>query len=737
MNKTVVKTLVFIVVIGLLVFLLPNQCLAAATSSVDGKAKVLNTDNSYLDFTSTYNSNVTVNNSTGNFSGYGWVEDIGWCDFGTTDNPDGPVNMDLSTGAVTGKAYCLNTAAYIDFTNYESNVVVSLSSGAFSGYGWSEDVGWLDFSDSGVSLTDPGPAISSLSCWTDSTHTTTVPENISQSDGEVSFSWTNLRPISGSWYYWEYNSDSGNTITGDESYATTVYKDDILLLEGTHYFHVRPRVGENGAWGTELVFTIIYDGNDLSTLGAAQQSPDDKAYTSNTTPTFIFKKGNRPIGGINHYELLIDDGWGGGFAFENIPPQYTLNGNDSSEADTFINQKINVYYKDWNDDDADNNLIQVFTLEEDKKLKEGQRKWSVKAVDNAGNSQKAERVLNVDLTKPKVELKMLGLVDFDSDILNWSYASQKPKLSGIVKDPLAGEYITEDNQTKVHSGPKEMKIEFLKKDWAGIYQPYLLSNYSIKDKEGEENGEFDYQPEIPLETGNYQVKLSAWDWAGNHSNALVFNLKISLPSALVSQTKKQEAESVIKEIEKEIGQKISPDQKQEIIEEFQVEGQPEAKKENIFKKLLGWISNSGQKVYWSAAGLVKTTAGRPIAFLFGRTTDTLGGEENSVIRKFIVNADFFSSVWFDKEPTQIYNVRIAETGPDYAVIQWQTNHYASSKVNYGSTYDYGFDVQTDKKTKDHKIRIDNLKPDTSYYYEVMSQGKNYVFDARHEFRTEE
>ena len=356
-------------------------------------------------------------------------------------------------------------------------------------------------------------------------------------------------------------------------------------------------------------------------------------------------------------------------------------------------------------------------------------------MDNAGNSQKTERILNVDLTKPKVELKMIGLVDFDSDILNWSYASQKPRLSGIVKDPLAGEYISENNQTKVHSGPKEMKIELLKKNWAGIYQHYLLSNYSIKDREGEETGEFDYQPEIPLELGNYQVKLSAWDWAGNHSNALVFNLKITLPSTVLSESKKQEVEEAIEEIEKETGQKVSPKEKQEIIEEFQVEGQPEAKKENIFRKILGWVSNSGQQAYWSTAGLFKSTVGRPIAFLFGKTTDVLGGEGNKVVRKIIVSADFFSSVWFDKEPTKIYNLRIAEAGKDYVVIKWQTNHYANSKVNYGSTYDYGQDVQTTEKTKDHSIKIDNLEPGTTYYYEVMSQGKNYVFDARHEFRT--
>jgi hypothetical protein len=258
MDKKILGQL-FICVLGF--FLLAGQALAAETSSVTGKAKVLNTD-FYLDLTSTYSSNIYVDNTTGYFSGYGWLEDIGWCDFGTTDNPEGPVRLNLTTGAVTGKAYCLNTAAYIDFTNYESNVAVDFSTGNFSGYGWSEDVGWLDFSDTGVSLSDPGPAITGLSAWTDSSHTIGVAQNISQKDGQISFSWTDLRPISGDYFYWEYNTDSANSITGEESYVTANYKDDLLLVEGVSYFHVRPRIGSNGVWGTELVFKIIYDATD-------------------------------------------------------------------------------------------------------------------------------------------------------------------------------------------------------------------------------------------------------------------------------------------------------------------------------------------------------------------------------------------------------------------------------------------------------------------------------------------
>lgn len=90
---------------------------------------------------------------------------------------------------------------------------------------------------------------------------------------------------------------------------------------------------------------------------------------------------------------------------------------------------------------------------------------------------------------------------------------------------------------------------------------------------------------------------------------------------------------------------------------------------------------------------------------------------------------------FDSNPTTISGLKVAEVGTNYAIIVWETNHYATSKVSYGNSYDYGQDVQDNHKTKKHQVRIENLDSNTIYYYEAMSQGKTYVFDARHEFIT--
>lgn len=130
------------------------------TTPVTGKATILNS-NSDLDFnTSPYHSNVSINTDSFNFSGYAWSNDLGWVDFGTTDNSEGPVKLDISNGKITGKAKVLSTGNYIDFNPvpYNSNVKLD-ASGDFNGVVWSEDIGWIDFTynvkASGLKLVEP------------------------------------------------------------------------------------------------------------------------------------------------------------------------------------------------------------------------------------------------------------------------------------------------------------------------------------------------------------------------------------------------------------------------------------------------------------------------------------------------------------------------------------------------------------------------------------------------------
>ena len=142
----VMSALVFVVA----VFYFTHIAKAESFISVTGQATVLNTG-AKLNFT-TNNANVKISDTTGNFSGYAWSDDAGWIAFGTADNPDGPVTLNFSTGAITGKAKILDLGSLIDFNAapYSSNVVID-ATGNFSGYAWSESLGWLNFT--GVSTT--------------------------------------------------------------------------------------------------------------------------------------------------------------------------------------------------------------------------------------------------------------------------------------------------------------------------------------------------------------------------------------------------------------------------------------------------------------------------------------------------------------------------------------------------------------------------------------------------------
>ncbi len=117
------------------------QVEATSTVPVTGYATVLATGER-LEFDSSHGANVTIDNYTRQMEGYAWSNDIGWVGFGGTDNPSGSVMASVE-GNLSSGAQALN-AGQIDFGG--SGSTVSVSSDSFHGYGWSEDLGWIDFS---------------------------------------------------------------------------------------------------------------------------------------------------------------------------------------------------------------------------------------------------------------------------------------------------------------------------------------------------------------------------------------------------------------------------------------------------------------------------------------------------------------------------------------------------------------------------------------------------------------
>ncbi|KKT30877.1 MAG: hypothetical protein UX04_C0002G0175 [Microgenomates group bacterium GW2011_GWF2_45_18] len=230
-KNATVKLRVFsvLVIFFMSVFLMTQFSLfpaRAASLSISGRALSANTG-AYLDFTN-YNSTVRVNWSNGTFEGYAFSEDLGWVAFGTVDNAQGPVQVNTSTGAVTGKAKVISTGAYFDFTNYSSNVVINPSTGVLTGYVWSEDLGWFNFSDSGVivddfssDLTEPATNASGITMVTASSGGYAINEFGWTKSTVPSFSWSTATDNEGGsgirgycvYLGTEASEDPGNSVT--------------------------------------------------------------------------------------------------------------------------------------------------------------------------------------------------------------------------------------------------------------------------------------------------------------------------------------------------------------------------------------------------------------------------------------------------------------------------------------------------------------------------------------------
>lgn len=96
-----------------------------------------------------------------------------------------------------------------------------------------------------------------------------------------------------------------------------------------------------------------------------------------------------------------------------------------------------------------------------------------------------------------------------------------------------------------------------------------------------------------------------------------------------------------------------------------------------------------------------------------------------------VQQTFIMDIFPESQGTEIFGVRAIDIATDSARIIWNTNHKATSKVNYGKTPDYGQTILSRVPTESHSILITDLDSGSKYYYEVISSGNTTAFDAQH------
>ncbi len=492
-------------------------------------------------------------------------------------------------------------------------------------------------------------------------------------------------------------------------------------------------------------------------------SPGDNSYTSSERPTFRWRASSNSA--ISSYKLNVVNGESGDFSVDGI---------SASGTTDIATSKYTVRYENFSDSDSTNNYISIFTKsssdwnsgENDGKLKEGKRTWKITAHDTSGNDQALERAVFLDTTPPVLDLSKINDTSFSSSKLptkTFSTYSTKPTISGSLTDLLVGEV-----GKKAASGPNSVEVEFEKKNAAGGYDPYSINTLNFTDtfftatnekisdnaqNTSDKYANFSFIPSDSLVYGRYRVTVSGKDKAGNTGGPAPFILIIGPYSQIVTS---EENKFIEKEIEKQFPG-ATEEEKNKIKEELKIVKPTESKKSSAFQTLasnisaavFGFFSNviktvrevaattaySGSKIADSVTQTVRN-ATTPKKILSKQAPQKKEDPFKDIKEKLQITSEDLYVIWIDKEPTRITDVKILETGKDYAVIYWKTNHYTNNnKVNYGETMSYGNHAFAPDQQKEHKLKLTNLQSGKKYVFEVMSQNKNYVYDSFHEFTT--
>jgi len=105
--------------------------------------------------------------------------------------------------------------------------------------------------------------------------------------------------------------------------------------------------------------------------------------------------------------------------------------------------------------------------------------------------------------------------------------------------------------------------------------------------------------------------------------------------------------------------------------------------------------------------------------------------------KIALKARAIYEIAFDKQPTKISNLAMTNLSPTSVTVTWDTNHVTRlGKVNYGTSTSYSQEAFEEDGLRDHHaVTLNNLHPDTTYYFEVMNQNGDYVYDAYYTITT--
>ncbi len=661
------------------------------------------------------------------------------------------------------------------------------------------------------------------------------------SDTTPTWSWTASTDsgsglASSATYSVQWCTDSGFSGCSSNTSTTTTnsFTHSTALADGTWYVRIRATddLGNNSSYSSNG--TVVVDSTSPNSIDL--QSPDDKAFTSNSRPTFKWKAASTgdATSGLSKYKFHIDNGTGGDIDIDAIPVSRTTD---------YTTDKYVISYENFSDSDSSNNYISLYTKssslwssgENDGKLREGKRTWQVTAVDSAGNTYSSSRTLYADFSGPALSsISVDNITDIDGYLL---VTANKPKITGKITDNLAY---------------SKLELNFEKENYLlGILisKSSKVITHTFDNSSNATSLEFSFLTDEELDYGKYKLAVYGVDKAGHKSEGVGFDLHLltddkakellALKDKSKLQKLKEKSQTSLKELEKKAIIRIEK-QQDELEKLVTALSQNTARIASLFeiifseqgKTFIQSVSATTGSVTSAATGgalavsssvkvavnvadtsltivalgvidagsstvhlttqLARLSVKYAVTILPGQVSSSLvafydlnkdfndnfyrsqtqvqqqivgeyqkngqnlvnlvatAGSTVNTIRdgavtqarragdfayRLRVGTDTFYAIVFDDNPTVITDVTIEEIGPDFAVVSWKTNHFATGKVNYGADLTYGQEVLLEKREKYHTARLSGLEKGKRYFFEVMSQSKTYAYDAYYSFET--
>jgi len=122
--------------------------------------------------------------------------------------------------------------------------------------------------------------------------------------------------------------------------------------------------------------------------------------------------------------------------------------------------------------------------------------------------------------------------------------------------------------------------------------------------------------------------------------------------------------------------------------------------------------------------------------MYSFTTNTPGSVEVEVIRNIGGGSRTIDNR--DLTNPNISDIKVINITKTSAVITFTTSKVANDKIEYGTSISYGKTINNEETyNKIHRVPLDNLKPDTSYHFQITAADiyKNTSFSADQVFKT--